>query len=128
MVTLKPQITNLKIVDSVYCEGSIVHIEWQTDNAERMLLNGFDVSGRSSFNYEIRNSNHTIKLVAKSGSLSVAKEIHLNPAPAAQILNFRSSNDTITSGQHVKLKWSVKDAHHVLLKSGGVDLNVTCAF
>lgn len=125
VVSLKPQISNLKIVDTVYCEGSIVHIEWQTDNAETLLLNGFDVSGRSSFNYEIRNNNHAIKLVAKSGSLSVSKEIHLKPAPAAQILNFRSSNDTITSGQQIKIKWSVKNAQRILIKGAGVDLNVT---
>jgi len=125
MVSLNPKITNLKIVDSVYCEGSIVNIQWETDNVETLLLNGSDVTGRTSFNYEIRNNNHIIKLVAKSGSLSVSKEIHLKPAPAAQILNFRSSNDTITSGQVIKIKWSVKNAQRILIKGAGIDLNVT---
>lgn len=124
-ISLKPQINELKVVDSDYCEGSTIRVEWDVDNVETLSLNGVDVSGRSSYNYEISNNNHTINLVAKSGNVTVSKELHLKPSSCAKVLNFRSSNDTITSGQHVKLKWSVKDAHHVLLKSGGVDLNVT---
>lgn len=125
LVSLIPQIKNLRVVDSIYCEGSIVNIEWETDNVESLSLNGSDISGRSSYNYEIRNNNHTIKLVAKNGNLSVYKEIHLRPVPAAQILNYRSSNDTITSGQQVKITWFTKNARRILIKGAGVDMNVT---
>ena len=124
-ICIKPEISDLQIASNNYCEGSNVRIEWNVKNAETLSLNGVDVTGRSTYNYEIRNNNHTIKLVAKNGSLSVSKEIQLKPIPAARILNFRSSNDTITSGQVIKIKWSVKDAQRILIKGAGVDLNVT---
>lgn len=107
--SVAPVISSCDIREQDYCKGSMVHIDWVVENATKLTLNDQDVTGTNSCEQEVGKHNH-FKLVAENDYSITTKEIHLNPAPLAQILFFRSNKETLQEGQSVKLTWNVRNA------------------
>lgn len=122
--SVAPVISLCQIREKNYCRGSMIHIDWVVENVTKLTLEDQDVTGASSFEIEVGKQNY-LKLVAENDYTITTKEFHLNPAPLAQILFFRSNKETLQEGQSVKLTWNVRNAKQVLLKGEGVDLDVT---
>ena len=125
ILSARPQIKKLAVLNNMYCEGSLIRIGWETENADKTTLNGNDVTGTYVCDYAVSKNNHSIRLVVKSGNLRKEKSLKLMPSPCAKIVHFTPSSYIVAEGQEVKLKWDVRNAARIILKSDQFEYEVT---
>lgn len=122
--SLSPEIKSFKIREEKYWKGSVVHIDWEVDNANIVLINDVDVTSMS--NYEITvDSATTLTISAENDYDKASKSLRLSPRSLPAITSFSSSQRNISSNQEIKLKWSIRNFARVVLRYGNEEIDVT---
>lgn len=117
---LSPIIRDFSIQESAYTIGSIIHVEWITENASHIALNGTDVTHLMKWEMKVERPTVLI-LSAENEYNSVTQQLKIRPTPLPSIRYFRTSANKIMDGREVKLEWKVDGASRVeLISSDGV--------
>ena len=123
-LSLIPEILSFRVVNDGYCDGSTIRLEWEVKNSSKLMLNGKDVTGKTSCNHRIQKT-HTLKLTASNSFSKAEKVIELHPQIPARITDFRSLHSKVVYGESVCLTWRVNDTKRLILVGNNEEFNVT---
>ena len=101
--SLSPTIQSFKVREDKYWIGSIIHIDWQIDNANTVTINGFDVTSLDEYEIKVDKAM-TVTIKAENDYDQISKDLRLSPRPLPSILSFMTSTYQIKAGNEIKLK------------------------
>ena len=119
--SLMPVIKFFRIVEPRYTIGSTVHLEWEVENADEVLLNN-EVAAGSNNAETVVEKPMKVELVAKNEYTETKRELRIAPEPLPTIGFYCASSECILSGQNTKLEWIVRNAlrTEVIISDGTV--------
>lgn len=119
--SLMPVIKFFRIVEPRYTIGSTVHLEWEVDNADEVLLNNEVATGSNNAETVVEKPMK-VELVAKNEYTETKRELRIAPEPMPTIGFYCASSECILSGQNTKLEWIVRNAlrTEVIISDGTV--------
>ena len=113
---LSPIIKDFHIKETDYTIGSKIHLQWDVDNAIRILLNDKDVTNQSVQEVLVEKPLSLI-LSAENDYNVVSKRLNISPSPLPNIRQFNASATCILEEQEVRLEWKVENASKIELIS-----------
>lgn len=122
--SLSPIIQLFKVREDKYWIGSIIHIDWQIDNANIVTINGFDVTSLGEYEIKVDKAM-TVTIKAENDYDQMSKDLRLSPRPLPSILSFMPSTCQVQAGNEIKLKWDVRNATRITLSSSRVTKDVS---
>ena len=85
--SLSPIVHLCKVREDKYWIGSIIHIDWQIDNANTVTINGFDVTSLDEYEIKVDKAM-TVTIKAENDYDQISKDLRLSPRPLPSILSF----------------------------------------
>lgn len=122
--SLSPEIKSFKVREGKYWKGSVVHIDWEVNNANIVMINDVDVTSMSDFEITV-DSAITLTISAENDYDKESKSLRLSPHSLPSITSFSSSQRSISSNQEIKLKWSIRNFARAVLRYGSEEIDVT---
>ena len=122
--SLSPEIKSFKVREGKYWKGSVVHIDWEVNNANIVMINDVDVTSMSDFEITV-DSAITLTISAENDYDKASKSLRLSPHSLPSITSFSSSQRSISSNQEIKLKWSMRNFARAVLRYGSEEIDVT---
>ena len=108
-LSLSPSIKVFHVKESDYTIGSKIHLEWETENATIVKING-TVVDESSDTEMIVDKPKVIILEAENDYDITKRELRITPGPLPTIDLFRSFSESVLIGQQTKLEWLTRNA------------------
>lgn len=122
--SLSPILVKFRIRENKYWEGSTVHVDWHVDSASIISIDGVDVTSLKEYEIKVEKAT-TITLKAENDYDQITKDLRISPSPSPKILSFVSSTYQVQSGNEIKLKWDVRNAHRITLSSSNEKWDVS---
>lgn len=122
-IKVQPRIKSFIVEDKSYCIGSTIRVSWDVRHANRVLLNGTNVTGRNNYDFKVAD-NHLLKLEAANDDAKKTAEIRLNPAREAKVLFFRANKDFIQPGQDIQLQWDCQHSVRTTLRYEEIECEI----
>lgn len=122
--SLSPIVHICKVREDKYWIGSIIHIDWQIDNANIVTINGFDVTSLDEYEIKVDKAM-TVTVKAENDYDHISKDLRLSPRPLPSILSFVPSTYQVQAGDEIKLEWDVRNATRTTLSSSKVTKDVS---
>lgn len=122
-VKVIPKIKSFTVEDRTYCIGSTIRVSWDVRHADRILLNGNNVTGRNYYDFKVAD-NHILKLEATNEDATKTSELRLSPEREAKVLTFTANKDYIKPGQDVQLQWDCQHSVRTILRYDGIESEV----
>lgn len=122
--SLSPIVHLCKVREDKYWIGSIIHIDWQIDNANTVTINGFDVTSLDEYEIKVDKAM-TVTIKAENDYDQISKDLRLSPRPLPSILSLVPSTYQVQAGNEIKLKWDVRYATRITLSSSKVTKDVS---
>lgn len=121
---MSPRILSFKILEADYAIGSIIHLRWVVENSNIIQINDTDVTSRDEYAMKVDRAD-TITIITENDYDKVSRSIRLSPKPTPRISTFSASCHEIRSGQETKLKWKVRHADKVIIKTNEEESDAT---
>ena len=120
--SLSPIVHLCKVREDKYWIGSLIHIDWQIDNANIVSINGFDVTSLDEIKVD---KAMTVTVKAENDYDQISRDLRLSPRPLPSILSLVPSTYQVQAGNEIKLKWDVRNATRITLSSSKVTKDVS---
>ena len=121
---VNPQIISFKLIERNYTIGSIVHFEWEVENAKIIDFGENAVPAKGSAAIRVEKADFVI-LTAENDYGKVTRNIRLIPKPQPSIRSFSTAQAQARAGQDVKLKWDTKNCVKLKLSYLDGEIDVT---
>ena len=122
--SLSPIVHLCKVREDKYWIGSLIHIDWQIDNANIVSINGYDVTSLDEYEIKVDKAM-TVTVKAENDYDQISRDLRLSPRPLPSILSFVPSTYQVQAGNEIKLKWDVRNATRITLSSSKVTKDVS---
>lgn len=122
--SLSPIVHLCKVREDKYWIGSLIHIDWQIDNANIVSINGYDVTSLDEYEIKVDKAM-TVTVKAENDYDQISKDLRLSPRPLPSILSLVPSTYQVQAGNEIKLKWDVRNATRITLSSSKVTKDVS---
>lgn len=123
-LSLTPEIKSLRIKESQYVVGSIIHIEWDVDNFTKIELAGEDVTLYNDVELLVEKVVELI-LIATNDYDQVEQSLRVLPTPLPKIQRFATSHSSVLIGKKITLSWNVDGAIKLMLKYDTEEVEVS---
>jgi serine/threonine-protein kinase len=106
--------------DTVGEDGGTVTLKWKTTNAKKILLDGDDVTDKTSKKVTVlADTSYTLTAVGDDGkSIKHYAEVHLSKPAPPSIISFTSTPTSVQAGERIHLTWQTSGANAVTINNG----------
>ena len=119
-----PHIISFKLLESYYTIGSIVHFEWEVENATIIYFGENAVPAIGNATIKVEKAD-IITLTAENDYSKENRSIRLMPKPQPSIRSFMSAQPVARAGQDIILKWECRNCARLILTYSDGEIDVT---